>query len=36
MHDAWEKAKEILKKSQEKKQQDVNRFCREVDFNVSN
>ena len=34
MHHAWEIAKEIIKQSQKKKEQDVNRHRREVDFQV--
>jgi hypothetical protein len=34
MHDAWETAKGIMKKAQEKKERDVNRHRRDVDFDV--
>jgi len=34
MHHAWETAKEVMKQAQEKKEQDVNRHRREVDFQV--
>jgi transposase InsO family protein len=34
MHHAWETAKTIMKQAQEKKEQDVNRHRREVDFQV--
>jgi hypothetical protein len=36
MHHAWETAKTIMEKAQEKKQQDVNRHRWEVDFQVGN
>ena len=34
MHNAWETAKTIMKKSQGKKERDVNRHRQEVDFKV--
>jgi hypothetical protein len=34
MHEAWEYAKEVFTKAQEKKERDVNRYRREVDFDV--
>jgi transposase InsO family protein len=34
MHDAWETAKRMLKKAQEKKERDVNKHRRPVDFSV--
>ena len=34
MHDAWETARTIMKQSQDKKERDVNRHRREVDFQV--
>ena len=34
MHHAWETAKAIMKKSQEKKERDVNQHRREIDFQV--
>jgi len=36
MHDAWEVAKGFVKKSQEKKERDVNQHRREVDWDVDN
>jgi hypothetical protein len=32
MHHAWETAQAIIKKSQEKKERDVNQHRREIDF----
>ena len=34
MHGAWERAKQIFQKAQEKKQSDVNRYRRPVDFQI--
>ena len=34
IHGAWETAQTIMKKAQEKKESDVNRHRREVDFQV--
>jgi hypothetical protein len=34
MHDAIEKGKEFIRVAQEKKERDVNAYCRLVDFDI--